>query len=390
MNQLDQFFEYMDDENTAESLMKTMQQSNGNPRTLNVFYHYRRMDFGGSTTVRFLPLTLDVGAEVRAKFTLPKKTIRLRFIDPDAEGETVVLTVPVMTMYVPGKSSDDPILKQVQALYRESDRLAKAGRDTEAKAVRECGSYHWMRGEHLAQGFVVRAGMVEKGDIPENPIRVFELNKQLINRINTACDPEGDPDMALRFWPVHAKMGSNFVIKKTKSGEWPNYTSSGFASQPSAWTPDQRAAIATYGLWDLTRFLPPCPSVAEYEALTDIVRQSIAGQKVWNPLWESDVLPFRFYRTAGNGHGTDSEPMSPEFVKDQVGDAVTKAGGYATRSEGSANQPYTNGEANDNAGNASGDVSPLTGMKSGEQVREMAREIRRKTAEKAAEKAGAI
>jgi hypothetical protein len=368
MSTLDQFFEYMDNESTAESAMKSMQQSNDNSRTLNVFYHYRRMDFGASTTVRFLPLTLDVEGEPKAKFTLPKKTIRLRFVDPDAEGENVVLTVPVMTMYHPGKTTDDPILKQVKALYVESERLAKAGKDEEAKAMREKGSYHWTRGEHLAQGFIVRAGMIEKGEIPENPIRIFELNKQLINRINTACDPEGDPDMALRFWPVHARFGSNFVIKKTKSGEWPNYTSSGFASQPSAWTPDQRAAIAAYGLWDLTRFLPPCPSVTEYEALTDIVRQSIAGKKTWNPLWESDLLPQRFYRTGGSPND-NGEPLNPDW-QNQVHEAVGKIN-------------PTNATQHD-ATNDDDEVSELTGMKLGAQVREMVKDIKRKAGDKVA------
>jgi len=322
------FIDYMMSEDTAETAMKTMQEGMATRgRSNNLFYYYRKLDYNASSVVRFLPISTEVADsdEPRKRFTLPKKVIRLRFDNPQVADAKVVLTIPVMQMYTGGKTENDPVLKQVKALYDEAEKLGKAGRDEQSKAVRERASYHWMRGEHLAQGFVVRSGFQELEE-PANPIRVFELNKQIMNKINAKCDPKADPDLALRYWPVHGKLGTNFVIKKTHSGEWPSYNESDFANSTSPWTDKMLAAIQEHGLWQLEDFLPERPSDEEYEMMAEIVRLSIDGEKMWDPDWEAHLKPTRLYKAASEGGG---ELSDPETATTKIREALDKTGNTA-------------------------------------------------------------
>lgn len=323
---MNSFIDYMMSDDTAESAMKTMRESmaNSQNRTNNLFYYYRKLDFGQSSTVRFLPISKEVAMsdEVKKRFSLAKKVIRLRFDNPEVDESKVVLTIPVMQMYIGGKTENDAILKQVKALYDESDRLLKAGQDERAKEVRERASYHWTRGEHLAQGFVVRSGFKEDNE-PENPIRVFELNKQIMNRINAVCDPKVDADRALRYWPVHGKLGTNFVITKDRSGEWPSYNNSGFSTQgPTPWTDGMKAALETYDLWPLEEFLPERPTEDEYAMLAEIVRQSIAGETTWDPDWEAHLETVKVFKTSPDGTGSLGGGSTPAVSK--IRDAMNR------------------------------------------------------------------
>lgn len=306
MREMNDFFTWMMDDDTATAPLKTMQETSKRSGGSNLFCRYKKMDFGGSVTVRFLPASQDVAEnEARPKFWLPKKVIRLRFDNPDQTGSEVVLTIPVMQMFKGGKTEDDLILKQVKVLYDEADKLAKAGEEERAKEIRAKASYHWTRGECIAQGWVIRANGFNEADPPENPIRLFELNKQVMNIIQSSVNSE-DPDTRLEYWPVHGKKGSHFVIKKTKSGEWPSYTSSCFARQTTPWTTEQTESIATHHLWRLEDFLPARPSDDEYQLLAQIVEQSIAGDRVWNPDWEDELETVKVFKT----NSTDDDPAA--------------------------------------------------------------------------------
>lgn len=294
---MNDFLDYMMSDDTATGNLKTLQESTKNRGgSNNLFFRYKRMPDGGTSTIRLLPISQDVAElEARPKFWLPKKVIRLRFENPLQEGSEVVLAIPVLQMFVGGKTEDDIILKQVKALYDEADSLAKKGEEDRAKEIRTTASAHWTRGECLAQGFVTRTGLQEDNQ-PENPVRLFELNKQIMNIIQAAVNSE-DPETRLEFWPVHGKKGSNFVIKKTKSGEWPSYTSSCFSRQTSPWTDEMKAAVGTHGLWNLNDFLPARPGNDEYAMLADIVKMSIAGNRVWDPDYEAHLDKVKVFKT---------------------------------------------------------------------------------------------
>jgi hypothetical protein len=320
------FIDYMMDADTAEAAMKTHQEGLKPQGRSNLFYYYRKMEFNASCTLRFLPISTEVATseDARKRFLLQKKVVRLRFDNPEVAGSKVVIQIPAMQMYVGGKTENDLVLKQAKALFDESDRLIKSGQNERGKAVREKASYHWTRGEAFAQGFVVRSPFTET-DPPENPIRVFELNKQIMNKINAACDPKADPELALRYWPVHGRLGSNFIIKKTHSGEWPSYTDSTFSNTPTPWTEEMKAAIDQHGLWQLEDFLPKRPTDDEYKHLAYIVEQSIAGVVEWNPDWEDDLDTVKVYKTTEDGNDVD-----PEAARLRVQEAVGRVSGTAS------------------------------------------------------------
>jgi hypothetical protein len=326
MKVMSSFLDFMLDEDTATGALNKLQESMKTRSSGgNVFYRYKNLDYNATSTIRFLPASSEIAEnDVKPDFWLDRKVIRLRFNDPMVEGGVVILPIPVMQMYKRGKTEDDIILRQVTPIYDEADKLKKAGREEEAKQVRAKASYHWHRGETIAQCFVVRSGFIEQ-DPPENPIRIVELNKQLMNVIKSTLHSD-DPEEKLEFWPCHGKKGTNFVIKKTKSGDWPKYDAgSGFSrSGPTPWTTAQIEAIQQYGMFDLTNFLPPRPSEDEYKMLAHIVERSIAGVRIWEPDWEAHLENVKTYRTTQDG--TPSEPAD-ESLQVQVKDLASKLTG---------------------------------------------------------------
>jgi hypothetical protein len=299
MTKMNDFMTYMMSDDTAEDNMQKLQESQKvRSGGSNVFFRYKKIEADSTATVRFLPISSDVLVNSnRPAFWVDKKVIRLRFDNPDQEGSECAITIPVMQMYKGGKLDDDIILKQVRVLFQEADALAKKGEEDRSKEVRSKASYHWTRGECLAQGFVIRSTLSEEA--PENPIRLFELNKQIMNVIRGVVKSE-ESDTGLEFWPVHGKKGFNFVIKKTKSGDWPSYTTSCFARQPTPWSTEQQDAINTYGLFRLEDFLPARPSEEEYEVLAEIMAASLkmnAGNRIWNPDWEAGLQTVKVFKT---------------------------------------------------------------------------------------------
>lgn len=318
MKVMSSFLDFMLDDDTASGALSKLQESmKSRSSGGNVFYRYKNLDYNATSTIRFLPASSEIAEnDVKPDFWLDRKVIRLRFNDPMVEGGIVILPIPVMQMYKRGKTEDDIILRQVTPIYDEADKLKKAGREEEAKQVRAKASYHWHRGETIAQCFVVRSGFIEQ-DPPENPIRIVELNKQLMNVIKSALHSD-DPEEKLEFWPCHGKKGTNFVIKKTKSGDWPKYDAgSGFSrSGPTPWTTAQIEAIQQYGMFDLTNFLPARPSEDEYKMLAQIVERSIAGVRMWEPDWEAHLENVKVYRTTQDGSRVETDDSLQVQVKD--------------------------------------------------------------------------
>jgi hypothetical protein len=228
-------------------------------------------------------------------------------------------------MYTNCATKDDSVLAHALKLYNEADDEQKRGNTTRSEQLRQTANRHWVkaRGEALAQGLVIRPGIVEENR-PENPIRLFDLKSQIMAKIMSALDVT-DPDLMLEGNPNDGKFGGNFSIKKTKSGDgrWPSYADSCFANKSSSLSEDHLGAICTHGLFDLASFLPTQPTAAEYEVLSEIVAQSVAGNRKWNPEWEAgltNVKPYKEGTTSGGG-------IHPEAVA-----AVVEAKGTLTDS----------------------------------------------------------
>jgi hypothetical protein len=217
-------------------------------------------------------------------------------------------------------------LGQTIRLYEQADALEKKGESEKSKQVRAIASAHYIRGECIAQGFVITSGFLET-DVPENPVRLFELNKQIIKVIESKLETE-NPDLKFEYWPCHGVKGSNFIIKKTKTGDgkYPKYDDgTGFSVRTSALTEEQKAALVKYDLWNLRDFLPARPGDDEYKVLTHIVEQSIAGNRVWNPDWDAELKAVRPFRTAQG-----ERPDDTGSLQDQVRAAMNNLQPAAT------------------------------------------------------------
>lgn len=324
------FLDFMMDDATAESQNAKLKESlkNRGGGSSNVFYRYKNMDFGSTATIRFLPASAEIlENEVQPKFWVPKKVIRLRFENPEQAESEVILPIPAMQMYTNCKTENDLVLKQAKALFDEAEALGKKGKEEESKQVRAKASYHWHRGETIAQCFVIRSPFTEQ-DPPENIIRLVELNKQIMNVINATLNSD-DAEVKLEYWPCHGRKGTNFVIKKSKSGDWPKYDAgSCFSRTTSSWTTEQVEAMEKFGLFNLEMFLPARPSNEEYELLAEIVRLSIEGERVWNPDWEQGLETVKVYKT---GQQT-SEADDGGNIQSQVRDTLNRMAGTGSTS----------------------------------------------------------
>ena len=325
------FLDFMMDDATAESQNAKLKESlkNRGGGGSNVFYRYKNMGYGQTAIIRFLPASAEIAEnEVQPKFWLPKKVIRLRFENPEQADSEVILPIPAMQMYTNCKTENDLVLKQAKALFDEADRLAKAGKEEESKQIRAKASYHWHRGETIAQCFVIKSPFIEQ-DPPENIIRLVELNKQIMNVVNATLNSD-DEEVKLAYWPCHGRKGTNFVIKKSQSGEWPKYDAgSCFSRTTSAWTTDQIEALEKHGLFNLEAFLPQRPGDEEYELLAEIVRLSIEGEKVWNPDWEQGLETVKVYKTNQSSNSSD---MDADSLQSQVRDTLSRMSGSGSSS----------------------------------------------------------
>ena len=320
--------DFLLDPETAVTAQKSLADSvkNKGSSSNSVWYRYRNMADYASCTIRFLPMSEE---QIAGKFWLPKKVIRLRFADPVNIGQDVNIAIPVKQMYVGGKPSDDPILGKVTLLYEQAKALEAKGETEKSRQVRSIASAHYIKGECIAQGFVIQSPFPET-ELPENPIRLFELNKQVINVIEAKLETE-NPELKMEFWVCHGVKGSNFIIKKTKTGDgkFPKYDDgTGFSMRTTPLSQEQLAAVEKYDLWDLRSFLPQRPSDDEYKVLAHMVDQSIAGNRVYDPDWDAELKAVKPFRTAQGERGDDAGAM-----QDQVRDTLNKISGGATSAD---------------------------------------------------------
>ena len=116
-----------------------------------------------------------------------------------------------------------------------------------------------------------------------------------------------DEDLMLPSHPVDPEDGLNFIVKKTKNGDYADYKSqSAFSTKPTSLTEDELAALEQYGPWNLKKLLPAMPSDDAYAVLPEILEAGINGEP-WNPEWNEYFHP----RGQGGGDAGHSKPTAP-------------------------------------------------------------------------------
>lgn len=291
----------------------------------NAVFPFWNIPFDSSATVRLLPFE----DHLTEMFWTEKKIIRMNFVDPNNEDKLIRFEAPCYEMFA--KDHKCPILQPVRDLYGEAKELKNAGDTEEATRLEKVAGQHWIKPTFYYQGFVVKSGLVEN-EVPENPIRIFPMSKQVhqviftkvmseeedgfeifptgeftmddINELLSEGDmPEDEIERLL------ARLdGINFILKKTKQGEHANYQSSSWATNPTTLEEDQIEALNKHGLHDLRARLPRQPTDEQYQIMTDMVNISIGrllgtDDGYWDQAWTDAGIEPRRDRNQASGSG---------------------------------------------------------------------------------------
>lgn len=190
----------------------------------------------------------------------------------------VTVKVPCMEMF----GQKCPITEDIRPLWKGSEDDKNLARQ------------YYRKKSFLYQGFVVNSPLQEQA--PENPIRRFVINQTIHEIIEASLTDSDMIDL-----PIDEVNGIDFIIKKTKKGQYANYQTSGWARRERSLTEEELTAIETFGLFNLSEFLGRKPDEEELAAIFQMYQDSRNG------------LPFdadkygRWFRAYGNRDGGSSE-----------------------------------------------------------------------------------
>lgn len=244
------------------------------------------MESGTNTSIRFLP---DANPD-NVFFWVEKQMITLDFpgVKGGDENKTVTVQVPCVEMY--DGPNTCPIQNELRPMWKDP-------------TLEDTARKYWKKKTYIFQGFVQNASFKEE-EVPENPIRKFNVNGQLFKVIKAALL---DPDFENT--PTDYVNGTDFVITKTTQGKYADYTTSKYARRESALSAEQLEAIEKYGLVDLATYLPERPTADHMTAMFEMFEASIAGELYDVERWG------KFYRPYGVKSGsTDVSAAKPKPV----------------------------------------------------------------------------
>ena len=317
----------------------------------SIFIHWK-IPMNGSCVLRYIPFE-DPRSE---GFWTERKMIPVSFLDPKDDSKLVRFQIPCLEMYIPHGSGYCPALAPVRDLYSEAKELKNSGNKAESDRLNGIAGAHWINFTAYYQGWVVVPGYDEE-NIPENPIRVFPLSKQIHNVIyKSIFDNQVEPFKVLPIgeytvedvklaqnlpedYPeddfgrlVEKFNGYNFVIQRTETGEadkkknkWDG-ANTGWSRERQPLTDGQLESIEKYGLHDLRKRLPERPSDAQYEVMTEMVKVSIGrlmgtDDGYWNPEWEDvGIKPYKSRDDKGSKTTTTGSAASSagQTVRDRL------------------------------------------------------------------------
>lgn len=254
-------------------------------RDNSVFPHWNAPD-GSVTTLRFLP----DGNEDNVFFWLEKQAINLTFngIKGTDHNDVVTVQVPCVDMWKP-KSC--PITQEISPWFNtDMDEIARK---------------YWKKRSYLFQGFVIDSDL-DEDETPENPIRRFIMSKSLFKIIqDSILDTAMFEDL-----PTDYNNGTNFRIKKTKNGNYADYSTSQWDRRESALTEDQLKAIDENGLYNLSDYLPSRPSEEGLEVMFDMFTASLDDKPYDPDLWAEHFKPWNLDQIMGNTSDSNDSSSS--------------------------------------------------------------------------------
>jgi len=246
---------------TLAEIRAKLAQQDQKSTTDNVVYPHWNMDEGQSASIRFIP----DGNDQNPFFWVERLMINLTFagIKGDPTSKPLTVKVPCVEMY----QMDCPILGEVRTWFKD-------------KSMEDMGRKYWKKRSYLFQGFVRETPFKEEGDVPM--IRRFIMGPQIFETIKASLmDPE------LEEMPTDFERGLDFYVKKTKKGQYADYSTSGWSRRETALTAEELAAIDETELVDLSTYLPNKPSEAELRIIQEMFEASVDNKPYDADLWSN-------------------------------------------------------------------------------------------------------
>jgi hypothetical protein len=233
-----------------------------------------------TATLRFLP---DAN-ESNEFFWVERQQIKLPFsgIEGNPDSHKVIVNVPCIEMY--GETC--PVHAELREWYKD-------------ESLKQLANSYWKKRSYLFQGFV-RSSQLQEQNIPENPIRRFLISPQLLPIIK-----EGIKDPEVLEIPTHYQRGLDFIIKKSKKGEYADYSTSNWSRRESALSELELEAIEKHGLFDLASFLPKKPTPEEVEVIYAMFSASVEGQQYSHEKWGKYFKPANSESNTVSGDDSD-------------------------------------------------------------------------------------
>ena len=224
---------------SLEELRAAYKKDDAKTSRPNNYYPFWNMKEGEQCIIRFLP---DADEDNPLGFMVEKLTHTLTL-----NGERK--NVPCLKNY----GEDCPICKVSQGYYKEDDKAN--------------GKLYWRKKQHIVQALIVEDPLpkdADTGETHEGKVRAVSLGFQLFEIIKAAFEG-GELDEI----PYAYEGGCNFIIKKSKQGEYASYSvGSNFARKATDLDEDE-IAVATDGMVELTSLLPPNPGIDKVEAMLE-------------------------------------------------------------------------------------------------------------------------
>ncbi len=224
---------------SLDQLRAAFKQPERSGNTLpNNYYPFWNMKEGEQATVRFLP---DGDADNPLGFLVERLAHQL-----EINGERK--TIPCLTMY----GEDCPVCAVSKAYYDADDKTN--------------GKKYWRKKSHIAQVLVVEdplAADETTGETAEGKVKFISLSYQIYNVIKGAFE-DGELDEV----PFAYENGTNFIVKKTKQGDYPSYSLSKFARSESDLSAEQVEYVSE-NLSTLSDLLPANPGREKVEAMLE-------------------------------------------------------------------------------------------------------------------------
>lgn len=275
----------------SENKETTTPQSQGD----NASFPFWKAPMDSTTTIRFL----KDADEDNFFFWRERQIIRLPFAGVVGDhNEPVQVQIPCVDMF----GDVCPVISATKSWWKDPAKvdLARA---------------YYKKRSYLFQGFVIKSDLTEE-ETPENPIRRFVISPSIFELIKASLL---SPDMEDS--PVDFDGGREFKLTKTQKGDYANYSTSSWSFKSRPLDETERAAIDSYGLFDLKEFLGKRPDADGIAMIKEMFEQSLAGQPF--DAASFGAAGYRAYKVNGENFVGGNNKPAPQRTEQQAQAAPT-------------------------------------------------------------------